>query len=87
VRAEVSGDELLITIDISELPDQADPRGVAAKLPGNASGIASAVMEMLAAPQPVREPVAVRSVSVRLTRTRVVAAETLMLDRETEIYP
>ena len=87
MRAEVSGDELLITIDISELPDQADPRSVAAKLPANASGIATEVVKMLAAPQAVREPAAVRSVSVRLTRTRVVAAETLMLDRETRVYP
>lgn len=81
------GDELTIILDVGELPGQADPGSVAARLPANASGIASAVTAMLAAPQPVREPVAVRSVTIRLTRTRVVAAETLMLDGETQIYP
>lgn len=87
MRAEVHGDELLITIDVDELPYRADARSLAARLPANAAGIASAVTKMLAAPQAAREPAAVRSVTVQLVRTRVVAAETMMLDRETEIFP
>ena len=87
VSAEVRGDELLVSIDVAELPDRADARSLAAKLPANVSGIATEVVKMLAAPQAAREPAAVRPVTVQLVRTRVVAAETLMLDRETQVYP
>jgi hypothetical protein len=87
VRVDVTGDELLITIDADELPSQADTRGLAARLPANASGIAAEVVKMLDAPKPAREPAVVRSVTVQLVRTRIVAAETLMLDGEAEIYP
>jgi hypothetical protein len=87
VRAEVSGDELLITLDAAELPDRASERALAARLPRSAHEIATEVVRMLDTPKAARVPVTVRSVTVKLTRTRVIASETFMLSAEREIFP
>jgi hypothetical protein len=42
---------------------------------------------MLDTPKAARVPVTVRSVTVKLTRTRVIASETFMLSAEREIFP
>ena len=86
MRAEVSGDELLITIDVSELPYRATARSLAAKLPASASGIATEVVGMLDAPKPAPGPVTVRAVTVKLVRSEVVASETMMLATEREVF-
>jgi hypothetical protein len=86
VRAEVNGDELFVTIDAAELPGKATARSLAARLPRSAHDIAAEVVRMLDAPKPASVPVTVRAVTVRLVRTQVIAAETLMLDGEREIF-
>ncbi len=87
MRAEVSGDELLITIDAGELPGKATARSLTARLPRSAHDIASEVVRMLEAPKPAGVPVTVRAVSVRLVRTQVIATEVLMLVAGREIFP
>jgi hypothetical protein len=88
MRVEVvSGDELLITIDADELPGKATARALAAKLPRSASGIAAEVVKLLDAPKPAGVPVTVRAVTVKLVRTQLIAAETLLLAAEREIFP
>jgi hypothetical protein len=87
VRAEVSGDELLITLDAAELPDKATARALAARLPRSAHDIAAEVVRMLDTPKPAAVPVTVRSVTVRLVRSQLIASETLMLAVEREIFP
>lgn len=39
MRAEVHGDELVITLEVGEIPDRPADRAVAARLPRSASGI------------------------------------------------
>jgi hypothetical protein len=87
VRADVSGDELLITLDAAELPSKATARALAARLPRSAHEIAAEVVWLLDTPKGDRDPVTVRSVTVRLVRTQVIASETLMLAVEREIFP
>jgi hypothetical protein len=87
MRAEVSGDELLITLDAAELPDKPSERALAARLPRSAQEIATEVVRMLDTPKAVGVPMTVRAVTVRLVRTRLVASETLMLAVERVIYP
>ena len=87
MRAEVSGDELLITLDAGELPDRVSERALAARLPRSAQEIATEVVRMLDTPKAAGVPVTVRSVTVKLTRTRVIASETFMLGAEQEIFP
>jgi hypothetical protein len=87
MRAEVDGDELLITLDAAELPGKATARALAARLPRSAHEIATEVVRMLDTPKDERDPVTVRSVTVRLVRTQVIASETLMLAVEREIFP
>lgn len=87
MRAEVDGDELLVTLDLAELPDKASERALAARLPRSAHEIAAEVVRMLDTPKPAAVPVTVRAVTVRLVRTRLIAAETLMLAVEREIFP
>jgi len=87
MRAEVSGDELLITIDADELAGKATARSLTARLPRSAHDIAAEVVRMLEAPKPADVPVTVRAVTVRLVRTQVIAAEVLMLAVEREIFP
>jgi hypothetical protein len=87
MRAEVTGDELLITIDAAELPGKATARSLAARLPRSAHDIAEEVVRLLDAPKPAGVPVTVRAVTVKLVRTQVIAAETLMLADEQEIFP
>ncbi|MGH3191736.1 MAG: hypothetical protein ACRDPY_32200 [Streptosporangiaceae bacterium] len=86
MRAEVRGDELLIVIDVGELPYRATARSLAAKLPRSASDIATEVVGMLDAPKPASGPVTVRAVTVELVRSEVVASETLMLSTERELF-
>jgi hypothetical protein len=87
MRADVSGDELLITLDAAELPGRTTARALAARLPRSAHEIADEVIRMLDTPQCDRDPVTVRAVTVKLVRTQVIASETLMLAVEREIYP
>jgi hypothetical protein len=87
MRADVSGDELLITIDADELPGKTTARGLAARLPRSAHDIATEVVRILEAPKPAGVPVTVRAVTVRLVRTQVIASEVLMLAVEREIFP
>lgn len=87
MRAEVSGDELFITIDAGELPSKASARSLAARLPRSAPDIAGEVVRLLDAPKDATDPVTIRAVTVRLVRTQVIAAETLMLGDEREIFP
>lgn len=87
MRAEVRGDELLVVIDAAELPRQADSRALAARLPRSAHEIAAEVVRMLDTPKPAGTPVTVRSVTVKLVRTRLIASETLMLAVEQELFP
>lgn len=87
MRAEVSGDELLITMDAAELPGQVDSRALAARLPRSAHEIATEVIRMLDAPKGAPGAVTVRAVTVQLVRTRLIASETLMLAVEREIFP
>jgi hypothetical protein len=87
VRAEVDGDELLVTLDEAELPGKATTRALAARLPRSAHEIATEVVRMLDTPKGARDPVTVRAVTVRLVRTRLIASETLMLTVEREIFP
>lgn len=86
MRAEVSGDELVITIDVTELPYRVSARSLAAKLPRSAGDIATEVVALLDAPKPASRPVTVRSVTVKLVRTEVIAIEPLMLDTERELF-
>jgi hypothetical protein len=87
VRVEAGApDELVITIEVGEMPVRATDRSLAARLPNNASGIATEVVGMLDAPKPATGPVTVRAVTVRLVRTGVVASETLMLGEAKEIF-
>lgn len=86
MRAEVHGDELLVTIDVTELPYRVSARSLAAKLPASASDIATEVVGLLDAPKPAKGPVTVRAVTVKLVRSEVVASETLMLDTERELF-
>ncbi len=86
MRVEVSGDELLVTIDVGELPYRATDRSLAAKLPRSASDIATEVVGMLDAPKAATGPVTVRAVTVRLVRTEIIGAETLMLDGERQVF-
>ena len=88
MRADVVGvDELLITIDTVELPGRTTARSLAARLPRSAHEIAAEVVRLLDTPKDARDPVTVRSVTVKLVRTQVIASETLMLAVEREIYP
>lgn len=87
MRAEVSGDELLITMDAAELPRQVDSRTLAARLPRSAHAIAAEVVRLLDTPKDARPPVTVRAVTVQLVRSRIIASETLMLAVEQEIFP
>jgi hypothetical protein len=86
MRAEVSGDELVVTIDAGELPFRATARSLAARLPGTASDIAAETLSMLDAPKAASGPVTVRAVTVRLVRTEVIGSETLMLGAEHEVF-
>jgi hypothetical protein len=86
VRAEVAGDELLITVDVTELPFRATARSLAANLPGSAADIATEVVGMLDTPKPASGPVTIRAVTVRLVRNEVIASETLMLDAARELF-
>ena len=86
MRAEVSGDELLVTLDTCELPDKASERVLAARLPCSAHEIAAEVVRILDKPKGAGVPVTVRSVTVRIVRTEVIATETLMFSEATEIY-
>jgi hypothetical protein len=87
MRAEVSGDELLITIDVTETAGKTTARSLAARLPRSAHDIAAEVVRILEAPKPAGIPVTVRAVTVQLVRTQVIAAEVLMLAVEREIFP
>jgi len=82
----VNGDELLVTIDAGELQAKAAARSLAARLPRSAHDIAGEVVRLLETPKGASDPVTVRSVTVRLVRTQVIAAETLMLDTERELF-
>lgn len=86
MRAEVHGDELLVTIDVTELPYRVSARSLAAKLPASASDIAAEVVGLLDAPKPATGPVTVRAVTVKLVRSEVVASETMMLSTEREVF-
>jgi hypothetical protein len=86
VKAEVHGDELLVIIDVSELPYRATARSLAANLPGSASEIATEVVGMLDKPKAATGPVTVRAVTVKLVRTDVIAEQTLMLDTERQVF-
>jgi len=86
MRAEVSGDELLVSIDAGELETRATARSLAARLPRSAHDIAIEVVRLLETPKDAKDPVTVRSVTVRLVRTQVIASETLMLDTERELF-
>jgi hypothetical protein len=67
--------------------DRVSARALAARLPRSAQEIATEVVRLLDTPKDAREPVTVRSVTVKLVRTKVIASETLMLAVEREIYP
>lgn len=86
MRAEVSGDELLIMIDAGELKAKATARSLAARLPRSAHDIAAEVVRLLETPKGASDPVTVRSVTVKLVRTQVIASETLMLDAARELF-
>lgn len=86
MRADVNGDELLVTIDQAKVPGRSTARGLAARLPRSAHDIAAEVVRLLDAPRAPADPVLIRAVTVRVVRTEVIAAETLMLT-EQEIFP
>jgi hypothetical protein len=86
MRAEVSGDELLIMIEAGELKAKATARSLAARLPRSAHDIATEVVRLLETPKGASDLVTVRSVTVRLVRTQVIVAETLMLDTARELF-
>lgn len=86
MRVELTGDELLVVIDVSELPYKAAERSLAARLPRSAPDIATEVVGMLDTPKPASEPATVRAVTVKIVRTVVISSETLMLDTAREIY-
>lgn len=86
MRAEVSGDELLISIDEGELGTKATARSLPRGCPVARTTSPVRWVRRLAAPTGASDPVTVRSVTVRLVRTQVIASETLMLDGAREIF-
>jgi hypothetical protein len=89
VRVEVRGDELFVVIDavaVSGLLERKVSHGaLAAGLPGQAARLADAAADMLTDPRP-QQPRTIGSITVRLVETRVIAEETLMLDKEREVF-
>jgi hypothetical protein len=65
-----------------------DSRALAARLPRSAHEIAREVVRMLDTQKsPTDVPVTVRTVTVQLTRIRLIASETLVLAAEQVIFP
>jgi len=86
MRAEIHGDELVVTLDADELRTRATVQSLAARLPRSAHDIAAEVVRQLEVPKGASEPATICSVTVKLVRTRVIGAETLMLDSPREVY-
>lgn len=79
-------DELVITLDTSELPLAASDAALKVKLPENAAGIADGVLSMIGQAPVPGDPRPVRVVHVRLVRTVTVAETTIMLDGERQVW-
>ena len=89
VKAEIvpqGQDELVITLDTSELPLAASDAALKVKLPENAAGIADGVLSMIGQAPVPGDPRPVRVVHVRLVRTVTVAETTIMLDGERQVW-
>lgn len=82
-------DELILVLDVAEvsglLDREVSPGALRAGLPGQASKLADAVIDMTGEPR-TQEPRTIRSVTVRVVETRTVASETLLLTDERQVY-
>ena len=82
-------DELVLILDVAEvsrlLERKVSRSALAAGLPGQAGKLADAVMEMVAEPK-TPEPRSITSITVKVTETRVIASETLMLTDPRQVF-
>jgi hypothetical protein len=90
MRVELGADdELVLVLDVGEvsrlLERKVSPGTLKAGLPGQAAKLADAAADMLAGPRP-QEPRTIRSVTVRVTETRLITEETLLLADPRELY-
>lgn len=90
MRAEAGApDELVLILDAAEvaalLHQEVSDRALRAGLPGQAGRIADAVIEVTAEPR-AQEPRTIRSVTIKVTETRVIATETLLLAGPRQVF-
>ncbi|WP_300611075.1 hypothetical protein [Trebonia sp.] len=82
-------DELVLVLDVAEisglLQREVSRGALRAALPGEAGALADAVMDIAGEPRPP-EPRTIRSVTIKVIETRVIASETLLLAAERQVY-
>lgn len=90
MRAEAGApDELVLILDAAEvtglLHQEVSDGALQAGLPGQAGRIADAALEVTAGPR-AQEPRTIRSVTVKIVQTRVIASETLLLAGPRQVF-
>jgi hypothetical protein len=90
VRVEAGApDELVLILDVTEVSRLLDRKvsagALKAGLPGQAGKLADAVLDMTGEPRALEQRT-IRSVTVKVVETRIIASETLLLSAEKQVY-